>query len=247
MADKRPLNETSPVAPTFEEKLLGAAFRARDSWQKNQTLWSVVAAIVVCIAGAWGFWAWKTRTAEADANRLLGVGFVHLQNNRPDSALSTFDRLASDHAGLAVSKASLMAGGLLFQKGDWKGAETRFRRAIEESKGLPLLEGGARRGLASSLIEQARFEEAAKELQKVVASYSHTSIDPTERAKEDGKVDDLPTLSQPLWQLVLVQEKLGKKDEARKTAERLIRTYPYSDEANEALRWLALLGLPAPV
>lgn len=245
MADKRPLNETAS-APSFEEKVFDVAYRARDSWQKNQTLWSVVAAVVVCIAGAWGFWAWKTRTAESDANRLLGIGFVHLENQKPDSALAMFDRLASDHSGLAVSKASLMAGGILFAKGDWKGAEARFRRAIEESKGLPLLDGSARRGLASSLIEQARYEEAAKELQKIVDDYSHTSMVPAEREKADGKVDDLPTLSQPLWQLVLVQEKLGKKEQALKSAERLLRTYPHSDEANEAQRWLALQGLPSP-
>lgn len=246
MADKRPSNETAPASPSFEERALELGYAARDSWRKNQTAWSVVAAVVVCVAGAWGFWSWKTRTANADANRLLGIGFVHLQNGRDDSALVAFDQLGNDHSGLAVAKASLLAGNILFSKQDWKGAEARFRRAIDEAKGLPLLDGGARRGLASSLIEQARYEDAAKELEKVVASYSHTSMDPVARAKDDAPVDDIPGMSLPLWQLVLVQEKLNQKDAARKTAERLIRTYPATEEANEARRWFALQSIPSP-
>lgn len=247
MADKRPSNETAPVAaPSFEEKALEAAYRARDSWRKNQTAWSVVAAVVVCVAGAWGFWAWKTRTAEAEANRILGMGYIHLQNDRADSALQAFDRLGNDHSGLPVAKASLLAGNILHGKNDWKGAEARFRRAIDESQGLALLEGGARRGLAASLIEQGRYEEAAKQLDIVVSKYVHTPIDAAARAKEDAPTDDLPGMSLPMWQLVLVHDKLNHKDEAMKLAERLIRTYPSSEEASEARRWLALNALPIP-
>lgn len=247
MADTRPPNETVPSAPSIEERALEAAYRARDSWRRNQTLWSVVAAVVVCVAGAWGFWAWMNRNAEAEANRLLGLGFVHMQNNRNDSALSAFDKLGTDHSGLPVAKASLMAGNLLFQKGDWKNAETRFRRAVEESKGLPILDGGARRGLAACLIEQERYADAAKELETVINRYSHTPIDPIAREKEDAPVDDLPGMSLPMWQLVLVKEKLNQKDEARKLAERLMRTYSGSEEASEARRWFALQNLPSPV
>lgn len=246
MADSRPTIETATSQPTFEERVLEAAFRARDSWRKNQTLWSVVAALVVCAAGAWGFWAWKTRTADIEANRLLGIGYVHLKNDRVDSALSAFERLGNDHSGLPVAKASLLAGNILFGRGDWKNAEARFRRAIEESKGLPLLAGGARRGLGACLIEQGRFEEAVKELESVVADYSHSPIQSIDRAKEGSSVDDLPGMSIPMWQLVLLQEKLNHKDEALKMAERLIRTYPSSEEANEARRWLALQNIPGP-
>lgn len=247
MADTRPTNETATTELSFEEKVLEAAFRARDSWRKNQTLWSVVAALAVCAAGAWGFWAWKTRTADLEANRLLGIGYVHLKNDRVDSALGAFERLGNDHSGLPVAKASLLAGNILFKRGDWKNAEARFRRAIEESKGLPLLAGGARKGLGACLIEQARYEEAAKELESVIADYSHAPILSIDREKEGAPVDDLPGMSLPMWQLVLLKEKLNHKDEALKLAERLIRTYPSSEEANEARRWLALQNIPAPV
>lgn len=247
MADTRPPIETAPSTPSFDERVIEAAYKARDSWRKNQTLWSVVAAVVVCVAGAWGFWAWKSRSAEAEANRLLGLGFVHLQNDRADSALTAFDRLGNDHSGLPVAKASLLAGNLLFKKADWKNAETRFRRAIEESNGLSILDGGARRGLAACLIEQERYEEAAKELETVLSRYSHTPIEVIAREQPDAPVDDLPGMSLPMWQLVLVKEKLNQKDEARKLAERLIRTYSASEEASEARRWFALQNLPSPV
>lgn len=247
MADTRPPNEAAPSAPSFEEKVIEAAYRARDSWRKNQTLWSIVAAVVVCVAGAWGFWAWMNRNAELEANRLLGRGFVHLQNNRPDSALVAFDKLGSDHSGLPVAKASLLAGNLLFKKGDWKNAEARFRRAIEEAKGLPILDGGARRGLAACLVEQERYAEAAKELETVLDRYSHVPVDPIAREKPDAPVDDLPGLSLPMWQLVLVKDKLNQKAEAEKLAERLLRTYAGSEEASEARRWFALQDKQSPL
>lgn len=246
MADKRPSNEIVSADPGFEEKALELAYKARDSWRKNQSLWSVALAVVACAAGAWGFWAFKTRSSEAEGARLLGMALVHLGNDRQDSALALFDRVAADHSGLATAKASLLAGNLLLGKSDWKGAEQRFRRALDEAGGLPLLDGGARRGLAASLVEQNRLAEAATELEKVVSSYSHTSVDVQDRETEHAAADDLPAMSLAYWQLVLVQDKLGRKDDARKNAEHLIRAYPTSEEANEARRWLALQSLPYP-
>lgn len=243
MADKRDANEIVTVDPTFEEKALETFYKARESWQKNQSLWSAVLAIVVCAAGAWGFFAWKARSAEAESTRILGRGLVHLSNDRIDSALSVFQGLAVSHTGLATSKASLLAGNILLTKSDWKGAEASFSVAIKNADGLPLLDGGARRGLAVSLIEQNRFEEAATELEKVVSNYARTPVEIEKREKENAPSDDLPALSQAYWQLVLVQEKLGRKEDARKNAEHLIRAYPTSDEANEARRWLAINGM----
>jgi len=246
MADKRPLNVIVSAEPGFEEKSLELAYKVRDSWRKNQTLWSVSLVALACAAGVWSFWTWKTRSGEADANRLLGMGLVHLQNERPDSALASFDKLSADHGGISTAKASLLAGNILLSRGDWKGAEARFHRAIEESDGLPLLDGGARRGLATSLIEQKRYDDAAKELQKVLSSYAHVSVLEKDREKESAATDDLPLMSQVYFQLVLVQEKLNKKDDARKNAETIIRAYPLSEEAGEARKWLALQGLPSP-
>lgn len=246
MVDKRPSNEIVNTEPTFEMKVFEAVARARDSWRKNQTLWSVALAVAACAAGAWSFWAWKTNAAEREAARILGLGLVHQESERTDSALAAFDRVVADHSGLAASKASLLAGSILMGKSDWKGAEQRFRRAIEDANALPLLDGGARRGLAAALIEQGRFEEAAKELQTVVTRYGHVSVEVKNRDIETGPSDDLPFIPLSYLQLVLVQDKLGKKAEAQKNAEHLIRAYPTSEEANEARRWLALNGLAYP-
>jgi len=246
MVDKRPSNEIVSTEPTFEMKVFEAVAKGRDSWRKNQALWTVLLAVVACAAGAWSFWAWKTRSAEKEAARVLGLGLVHQEADRVDSALASYDRVAAEHDGLAASKASLLAGSILMGKGDWKGAEQRFRRAIEDGKNLPLLDGGARRGLAAALIEQARYEEAAKELETVVTRYGHTPVEVKDRDAEFGPSDDLAFIPLSYLQLVLVQEKLGKKAEAQKNAEHLIRAYPTSEEANEARRWLALQGLPYP-
>jgi hypothetical protein len=246
MVDKRPSNEIVNTEPTFEMKVFEAVARARDSWRKNQTLWSVALAVAACAAGAWSFWAWKTKDAENEASRILGLGMVHQESERTDSALAAFDRVVADHSGLAASKASLLAGSILMGKADWKGAEQRFRRAIDDANALPLLDGGARRGLAAALIEQGRFEEAAKELQTVVSRYGHISVEVKNRDIETGPSDDLPFIPLTYLQLVLVQDKLGKKADAQKNAEHLIRAYPTSEEANEARRWLALNGLAYP-
>ncbi|MCB9497115.1 MAG: tetratricopeptide repeat protein [Fibrobacteria bacterium] len=246
MVDKRPSNEIEITPPSFEEQVFEMAYKARDSWRKNQALWSVVVALVACAVGAWSFWAWKSAATDRAANRLLGMGLVQLGTDRPDSALASFDRLAADHGGLAVAKGSLFAGQIFMERSDWKAAEQRFRRALDESKGLPLLEGGARRGLAASLIEQQRYEEAEKELRKVVSEYFHTSLDVGTRELPTGPSDDLPGMALSMWQLVLVQDKIGRAEEARKTAETLIRAYPSVEEANDARRWLASKGLPYP-
>lgn len=242
MADKSAKTENSASELSFEDRSLELAYRFRDGWRRNQSLWTGIAVAVLCVAAVGGFWTFKKAGSQSTAHRLVGLGMVAMDNDRPDSALAIFQRVTLEHGGLEAAKAGLLGAGILFDRGDVAGAVKLYQRALDEGAGFPLLEGGALRGLAACHIEQGQFAQAADELSKVLSKFAKASDDAKVRGLGKDKADDLPKISQTMWQLVLVQSRLGKLEEARKTADRLVRTYPESDEAAQARKWMGLFG-----
>ena len=76
----------------------------------------------------------------------------------------------------------------------------------------------------------------------LLSSYQKLTGDPSARSRQEEPQDVVPSLFQPMWQLVLVREKLGKIDAAIPVAEKLVRLYPDVPESNNAKVWLAQNG-----
>ena len=237
-------------APTLsvEDKAIGLWLAARDSWKRSQGTWLTVATIIACALAAWSVWSWKHRDSREVAHRLYGKAIVYRDNGRMDSARVLLEKVVSGYSGIEASKAALQLGHDRFGEGDWAAAFAKYQRAKEDGSGYPLLEAGARRGIAAVLIEQKKYAEAEAELKGILASYQKLTGDPSDRSREIEAQDQVPGLYQVMWQLVLVREKLSKSTEAIPVAQALVRLYPGSPESNQARIWLALNGrAPEPI
>lgn len=248
MADNRtPPPNPAPVL-SVEDKAVGLWFAAKDSWKRSQGTWLTVATIIACALAAWGAWTWKHRDSREVAHRLYGRAIVFRDNGRTDSSRILLEKVVSGYSGIEASKAALQLGHDRFGERDWAGALVKYRRAKEDGSGFPLLEGGARRGIAAVLIEQQKYQQAEVELKGILSDYQKLTGDPASRAREDEPQDLVPGLYQVMWQLVLVREKLSKTAEAAAVAQAIIKLYPGSPESNQARIWLALNGkVPEPI
>lgn len=235
-----PSNETPSAS--VEDRAVEFWYSLLDSWKKNQGTWLTAFVVVVCAAAAWSVWTWRSHASQGQSHRLVGLAYVNMDNGRPDSAVALFEKVLTDFSGMEAAKAALQLGDYYYAKFDYTKSLAKFERARQEGKGLPLLEGGALRGVAASLIQLKKYPEAETNLKQLLGSFQRLTGSAEDRAKQTEPQDLVPGLGQAMWQLVLVQEKLGKQDDAIRNAEALRRLYPASPEANEALRWLSLAG-----
>ena len=248
MADNSNLPPNPVPELSFEDKSIGLWLAARESWKRSQGTWLTVVTILACALAAWSVWNWKHKDSREVAHRLYGRAIVYRDNGRVDSARILLEKVVTGYSGIEAAKAALQLGQDRFAERDWAGAMVKYQRAKEDGTGYPLLEGGARRGIAAVLIEQKKYPEAEAELKGILSSYQKLTGDPSDRSREEEAQDLVPTLYQVMWQLVLVREKLSKTTEAVPVAQAIIKLYPGSPESNQARIWLALNGVvPEPI
>ena len=248
MADNRTPTPIPAPELSFEDKAIGLWLTARDSWKRSQGTWLTVATILACAMAAWSVWTWKHRDSREVAHRLYGRAIVYRDNGRVDSARILLEKVVSGYSGIEAAKAALQLGHDRFAERDWAAAMAKYQRAKEDGSGYPLLEGGARRGIAAVFIEQQKYAEAETELKGILSAYQKLTGDPADRSREEEPQDLVPTLYQVMWQLVLVREKLSKTAEAVPVAQAILKLYPGSPESNQARIWLALNGVvPEPI
>ncbi len=242
MADKRMTPQNEIPTLTVEDRAVEFWYSLVDSWKKSQGAWLTAFVVIACAAAAWSFWTWRTNSSQQQAHRIVGRAYINLDNGRNDSAIALFEKVLAGYSGMEVSKAALQLGDVHFAKSEYAVALTKFERARQEGKGYPLLEGGALRGVAACQIQLKKYSEAESALKSLLGSFQRVTGSAQERSTENEPQDQVPGLSQAMWQLVLVQEKLGRLDDASKNAVSLRKLYPTSREATEAQRWLSLSG-----
>ena len=96
--------------------------------------------------------------------------------------------------------------------------------------------------MAASQIQLKNYPQAELSLKSLLGAFQKVTGSAVARASETEPQDLVPGLSQAMWQLVLVQEKLGHMDDALRTAQALRKLYPSSPESVECARWLSLAG-----
>jgi len=145
-------------------------------------------------------------------------------------------------------------GALLFHEKDLAGAETEYRRALELQPG----NAEARAGLAAILLEQSRFDEARRYWSGLaddpelgaIAHYQlgRVSLLSGTRLEEGAEhfrlylaappSPDAPSWADADWQLALVYEKLGRKEEAIDALRDALKRDPGHGPAKKDLRRL---------
>ncbi len=229
---------------TGSTKASGFSWRmfAEDFWFRNMRVIVTAAVLVVAAAVAWFVWSAIRESRAAEDNKKLGVAYVLLRGDDPaaaEQALRTF--LAGNPTGLARDKANLFLGKLLYRQERYDEALAAYEQVRSGGKKLALLRAGALHGRAAIHMQQADYASAAKLLEELVGSYGVRTGDPREDVVGSEVMDFSPNVPNALWKLALCRRELGEADKARAAAERIVRAYPGSREAQDAARLLVTL------
>lgn len=203
----------------------------------------VIAAVVIVVAiAAW--FAWKSVSARAEEadNKKLGAIYVLLrEENLPaaEEALTGF--IAGNPSGLAADKANLFLGKTYYLQQRYDEAISAYGAVGKRGKDVALLHAGALHGLAAAHMQKGEYTQAVEALNDLIDGYATRTGAPEEKLVGQEVVDLAPNIPNALWKLVLCQRELGETDDAKANAERLVRVYPGSREAQDAEKLLAIL------
>ncbi|MEN9353726.1 MAG: hypothetical protein RL318_1051 [Fibrobacterota bacterium] len=241
MADK---NAKDNVTEGFslEDRSVELYHKSVEFFKRNQTATYTVLGLLVAGAVLWVVRGNMVKRASAQAHTEMGQAFSRLDQGKYDSAAIYLEKVAQANAGIESAKAALLLAGIQLGRGQTDKAETNYKIARDKSQGLPVLWAGGQRGLAVCAMNRKNYKDAESLLKDLLSKYQRATGDAKARGlDEDGK-DEVPFLSQVMWQLVLVREAQGDLKGAKEQANRLIKVYPGVEDAQEARRFLALNG-----
>lgn len=242
MADKQE-KDNAVEGVSIEDRSAELLHRAIEFVKHNQTATYAVLGLLLAGAVLWLVRGNMVRKATEAARGEMGQAYLRLDQGKYDSAAANLEKVAHGNAGLETSKAALLLGAIRLGQGQLDKADAAYRIALDKSQGLPLLWAGAQRGLAVCAMNRKQYKEADELLARILSKYQHVTGDAKKRGLgEDGK-DEVPFLSQVMWQQVLIREAQKDLKGAGEKAKELIRFYPGEEEAQEAQRFLALQGL----
>jgi TolA-binding protein len=221
---------------------------SRNSWRTfSEDLWLrhsktiMIAAVVavIAVAGWFGWSSMRDRRVEAE-NKQLGAAYLMLRENdaAAEQALRAF--LAQNPSGLARDKANLFLGKLLYRQERYDEALQAYEQ-VKAGKSAALIGAGALHGRAAAYMQKSDYARAAELLDELVSTYGERTGDPRENIAGEEVVDLSPNVSNALWKLALCRRALGETDKARAAAERIVRAYPGSREAQDAAKLLVTL------
>ena len=202
---------------------------------------TIVVAFVVLVAVIAGIIQFKEarKAAAAEQSELIGVGLTYLYAGEKDSALVEFEsKIASGKLeGLALAKASLLAGNIKYEKKDLDGAALLFQTSLDNAGSVALVRSAAMHGLAAVKMEKGDFSAAANFLEKYIAEFGKRTGDKEDRYQKDEPADEVPMVADAMWKLTLVYQQLGASDKAKGMAEKLLHVYgdnrAYADKAKK--------------
>jgi len=238
MADKQ-TNENLASGLPFEERASEAVRRGQDFLRRNQTVAYSVLGLLLAGLALWVVRANMISSAREKARADMGQVYLLLSRNQVDSALPYLEKVAASNADIETAKAAVILADIELSKGQFVQAEKNYAVARAKSS-LPLIEGTAMRGLAVCAIDRKDYKTAENLLVQVLSKYQRVTGDPKDRGLDKEPKDQLPFLSQVMFQQVLVRDAQGDGKGARETAEKLIKLYPNTDDAQDARRFLAL-------
>jgi tetratricopeptide (TPR) repeat protein len=238
MADKQ-TNENLASGLPFEERASDAVRRGQEFLRRNQTAAYAVLGLLLAGVALWAVRATMISNAREKARADMGQAYMLLSRNQVDSAVPYLEKVAASNADIETAKAAVILADIELSKGQFDKAEKNYRTARSKSS-LPLIEGAALRGLAVCAIDRKDYKTAENLLSQVLSKYQRVTGDPKQRGLGKEPKDQLPFLSQVMLQQAFVRDAQGDAAGARAIAEKLIKFYPESEDAQEAQRFLVV-------
>lgn len=213
----------------------------QDFFTRHGTKLLIAAAMVVGLVLFMVQQSSQSRTEAVQLNEKLGAAFNYLYQNKTDSAAASLEAFIAESKGLPLAKAALLLGNIKFQKGEFDVAATLYNRAISAGKDSELILSGAEHGLATVAIEQKDYGTAISRLESFVSKYGKRTGDLEDRLNQTEEVDPVVTVPDALWKLTLCYAEQQKPEQAKATAQRLLKVYGNSRQAINAKKFLATL------
>ena len=222
---------------------------SRFTWRTfSEDLWlrqsrTIVAAAVVAVVAVAVWFAWSSvRDRRVDAeNKQLGAAYILLRENDPSAEQALRGFLAQNPSGLARDKANLFLGKLLYRQERYDEALQAYEQVRAHGKTAPLIGSGALHGRAAIYMQKTDYARAADLLDELVSTYGKRTGYPRDNISGEEVVDLSPNVPNALWKLALCRRALGDADKARTAAERIVRAYPGTHEAQDAAKLLVTL------
>ncbi len=211
-----------------------------DFWPRfgKQTLYAVMAVVVVILGGVW--FNNDRLSSQAKENKALGQAYIYLGEEKTDSAEAfLLNFVHASHAKLIQDKANLMLGQIHYNKGRYDEAVKEFGQVDLTNTKQSLIGSGALHGLAACYIQKKDYAHAAENLEKFVSKFGLRTGKPSEKVEGKEVADLSPSVANALWKLTLCYRELKNADKVKVTAEKLVTIYPESKEAFDATRLLA--------
>ncbi len=180
----------------------------------------------------------RNKQAEED-HKSLGLAMMYMSKNELDSAQMALESFfAENHSGISQAKANLLMGKTYYLQQKYAEALASYQKISLSPKDYFIITSGADHGIASCYIQLGDYAKAEEALQNFLSTYMRKN----ESNFFDSKVQDLsPAVPNALWKLALCQNQLGKKEEAKASANKLINLYSGSDDAAKAQKFLLTL------
>jgi tetratricopeptide (TPR) repeat protein len=229
-----------PVSPSS----LGAL--SDDLWFRHSRRIIAIAAGIVILAIGWFVWAqFRERQEEAD-NRRLGTVYVMLREDNLPAAERALDAfLATSPTGIARDKAHLYLGKVYYLQQRFDESIEAYSKVTKRSRSAALIHAGALHGRAAAHMQKGEYDRAATLLDELIKAYGARTGDPRENVEGSEVWDFAPSVPNALWKLALCRRELGQTVESRAAAERIVRAYPGSREAQDAQKLLGALASEA--
>ncbi len=200
---------------------------------------TVAIAVLALVAGLIYFS--RTQGAqEVTANRDLGPAYIYFGEGKLDSAQAFLTQFVqTSRPKLVHSKAYLLLGETFYQKGDYDQAIEAFSKVNLDTRKFSLITSGALHGIASSHMQKEEYTQAITHLEEFIRLYMRRTGNPVERSAGREPSDLSPAVPNALWKLTLNYQEVNQPGKVKETAEKLVKIYPDTREAHEAIRLLA--------
>jgi tetratricopeptide (TPR) repeat protein len=240
MSDNKP-NSSSKAAPNSAESLF--EYLKEDFWPQHGTKAIIALVLVAAAVFAITQRISKASAGEAAMAEELGKGLDYIYVGKGDSALMALESSMQNGnlKGLPLAKAALLAGNIHLQNGNLDNAESLYRQTISNASGVEIIFSAAEHGLAVVAMERKNYPEAISLLNGFANKYGKRTGDLAKRYAKTEPVDKIPTVPDALWKLALCYLETGDAENAKQTAQKILKIYGDSPKAADAAKLLVTM------
>ena len=213
-----------------------------DFYPRHGKTLSIALGAVAVLLAVYLFLHYSRGKSAMEDNKKLGRAYVALERDdwaEAEKALQEF--MGHGPSGLARDKAYLFLGKVHYGRQEYDKALEAYAKVGKGSPATVLIYSGALHGRAACLMQKKDYAGAVKILDEFLSLTQRRTGDPEEDLSGKEVVDLTPSVPNALWKQALCYRELKQNADAKTVAEKILKAYPKSPEAQDAIKLLAIL------